>query len=583
MIAKSMILWAFLGVALAVEGYGQVPVPGLTKQSPPQQVAKGIEDPLGRATPYATVTNFLRACDRGDYARAGEYLDTRDLGERRQQLARMLSQLMDVGLRVNLDSLSKDPSGYLDDGLRETRDRVGKIRIGNKSLEVTLDRIDRKGNPTIWLFSYETLRAVPGLAQEGESIWIFRLEQHLPNWMVEHRIGEVALYRLIYVPILLLVMLGIAWLGTRGLTLLFRVCFRRIIERNAVLLDADWKGPVRLFLFASLLSMSGHYGYTLLIRHFWARVGSIFYVIAATWLSLRVIDLIALSLKGRYKYRHRIAAIQLFRGLVKGLAVVIAVLVILKIQGVNLTTALAGLGIGGLALAIAAQKTIENLFGTVMLVGDGPIRVGDFCRVGETLGTIEIIGLRSTRIRTLDRTMVSVPNGQVASMVLENFALRDKIWFKPTIGLRYETTADQLRYVLADIRKLLYEHPKVESSSARIRFVRFGDSSLDLEIFAYVFATDYAIFLEIQEDLLLHIMDIIEKSGSGIAFPSRTVYMGKDSGLDAEKSKASIAQVQQWKAKKNLPFPNYPPEVIDQVQNTLEYPSSDSALHGKNG
>jgi MscS family membrane protein len=579
MISKSTVLWIFFSLALAVEGLAQIPVVGLKKQATTQIAPEKIEDPLGRTTPYDTVINFIRACERGDYARAGEYLDTRDQGERRQQLARMLSKLMNAGLKVNLDSLSRNPNGNLEDGLAQAHERVGEIRIGSKSLEVTLDRIVRKGNPRIWLFSYETLRGVPGLARGQEGTWISRSEKRLPKWLVENKIGGVAFFRWILIPLYFSLLFGFAWIVTRLLDVLFRLSFRRVIQRNSALLESNWDGPVRLFLFACLVSLAGHYGYSLLIRHFWARVGNIFYVIAVTWIFLRVVDVVALHLTSRFQYR--IATIQLFRGLTKGLAFIIAVLVILKFQGVDLTTALAGLGIGGLAIAFAAQKTLEDLFGTVMLVGDQPIRVGDFCRVGQTLGTIENIGLRSTRIRTLDRTVVSVPNGQVASMILENFAVRDKIWFSPTIGLRYETTADQLRYVLVNIRKLLYEHPKVESSSARIRFVKFGNSSLDLEIFGYVDATDYGKFLEIQEDLLLRIMDIVEESGTSIAFPSRTIYMTKDTGLDFEKSRASVKQVQQWRDEKNLPFPNYPPEEIAQIQDTLDYPSPDSAMRLK--
>ena len=153
--------------------------------------------------------------------------------------------------------------------------------------------------------------------------------------------------------------------------------------------------------------------------------------------------------------QHRIALIHLFRGVAKFIAVVTVVLVILSLGGVNLTAAIAGIGIGGVALAFAAQKTLENVFGTVMLVTDQPIRVGDLCRMGDTVGVIEDIGMRSTRVRTAERTIVTVPNGQASSMIVENFATRDKISFKHVIGLRYETTPDQLRQVLAGVRKLL--------------------------------------------------------------------------------------------------------------------------------
>jgi MscS family membrane protein len=249
----------------------------------------------------------------------------------------------------------------------------------------------------------------------------------------------------------------------------------------------------------------------------------------------------------RTRQQHRVALVHLLRGVAKAVAVVTVLLVILSFEGISLTTAIAGIGIGGIALAFAAQKTLENVFGTVMLVADQPVRVGDFCRLGDTLGTIEDIGLRSTRLRTLDRTIVSVPNGQASSMIVENFAERDKMWFRHVVGLRYETTSEQLRHVLAQVRTLFCEHPEVEARSVRIRFVKFGGSSLDLEIFAYVLVADYEAYLKIQEELLLRIMDTIEASGTAVAFPSQTMYMAKDPGMDAEKSNAFIAEMRQWK------------------------------------
>jgi MscS family membrane protein len=206
---------------------------------------------------------------------------------------------------------------------------------------------------------------------------------------------------------------------------------------------------------------------------------------------------------------------------------------------------------------------------------------GRLLQGGDYLGTVENIGLRSTRLRTLKRTVVSIPNGQLALMSLENFAMRDKTWFHHTLHLRYETTADQLRYILAEIRKMLYGHSKVESASARIRFVRFGNSSLDLEVFAYVLETEYEPFLHIQEDLLLRIMDIIEASGSGFALPSQTTYLAGDSGLDTAKSQKAIETVRQWREQRKLPFPDFPPETISEIDGKIEYPPPESALRNK--
>jgi len=254
--------------------------------------------------------------------------------------------------------------------------------------------------------------------------------------------------------------------------------------------------------------------------------------------------------------------------------VIVGAILIFYIAGINLTAVLAGLGVGGIAVALAAQKTLENLLGGITIVSDQPIRVGDFCRVGDYLGTVQTVGLRSTRIRTLDRTIVSIPNGQLALMNLENFTLRDQIWFHHTLRLRLETTTDQLQYILAEIHEMLYKHPKVESSSARVRFVRFGNSSLDLEVFAYVSETDYEAFLHIQENLLLRIMDIVAAGGSALAFPSQTTYLAQDAGIDAGKTQKANSPVRERREQSELPFPDFSPETIAKVNNRAGIPAA---------
>jgi MscS family membrane protein len=192
---------------------------------------------------------------------------------------------------------------------------------------------------------------------------------------------------------------------------------------------------------------------------------------------------------------------------------------------VDPTPALAGLGVGGIAVALAAQKTLENVIAGASLIFDQAVRVGDSLKVGTIEGTVDHIGLRSTRIRTLDRTVVSVPNSQIANLSLETFSARDKFWFHPIIGLRYETTPDQLRTVVNAITQLLRDHQSIESPSVRVRFVRLGASSLDVEVFAYAYARDWPQFLELQEQLLFGVTDIVSRAGTEIAFPSQTMYL----------------------------------------------------------
>jgi MscS family membrane protein len=235
------------------------------------------------------------------------------------------------------------------------------------------------------------------------------------------------------------------------------------------------------------------------------------------------------------------------------------------------------LGVGGLAIALAAQPTVENLIGGLSLFADKSVRVGDFCRCGTDEGTVESIGIRSTWIRGNDRTLTTIPNAALSKMSVVNFGRRDQTLIQSVIGVRYETSPEQLRYLLAKIRELLMGHPRITSDSARARFMGFGASSLDIEVFAYVKTRDRSEFLGIREDVLLRIMDLVKESGTGFAFPSQTLYFGRDDGLDAKRTEVAEAQVRQWREENRLPFPNFSPEQMRQMGGSVVYPPPGSA------
>jgi MscS family membrane protein len=202
-----------------------------------------------------------------------------------------------------------------------------------------------------------------------------------------------------------------------------------------------------------------------------------------------------------------------------------AVLGALASFGINLTATLAGLGIGGVALAFAAQKSLENLFGGFVVLGDRIMRVGDTVRIGTAEGTIEDVTLYATRMRLFDRSVVTIPNGTLITAQVENRSRRDKFLVNPTLGLRTETTASQMRAVLDGIRQRLAADPRVEKQTLRVRFLRLGAYTLDVEVFAYVLAADYAAYLEAQEELLFLILERIEAAGTGLAIPSQMTYV----------------------------------------------------------
>jgi MscS family membrane protein len=304
-------------------------------------------------------------------------------------------------------------------------------------------------------------------------------------------------------------------------------------------------------------------------------------VIVATWFAVRMINVFARVMESRLGQRGQRTAttlVPLGERTIKAMVVGLALLASLDSFGFDVTALVAGLGVGGLAVALAAQKTLENLFGGATLIADRPVQVGDFCRFGDKIGTIEQIGMRSTRVRTLDRTIVTVPNAEFSTLQLENFAMRDKIWFHPRLGLRYETTPDQLRYVLVELRKVLYSHPGVDPDPARVRFAGFGAFSLDVDVFAYILATDYSAYLEIAEDLNLRFMDVVAASGSGFAFPSSTMYVAKDDGLDEGLTREAEEKVRGWRDAGTLPLPGFTRSQIAELDGSLDYPDKGSAL-----
>jgi len=272
-----------------------------------------------------------------------------------------------------------------------------------------------------------------------------------------------------------------------------------------------------------------------------------------------------------------------------GLVAVIAIIFhISYLLGAPVYGLVAGLGVGGIAIALAAKPTIENFIGSLNLFVDNPVRVGDFCRYGEDptldwqrIGTIESIGLRSTRIRGIDDTVTTIPNADFSEMHIVNYGQRRQRLLLTILGLRYETTDDQLRYVLATLRDMLLAHPRVLDDEPRVRFAGFGDFSLNVEIRVDIDTVDAIEFRAIREDIYLRVWKIVKDAGTAFAFPSRTVYQARDDGLDAERRQVAEEQVRAWCSTQELPFPTFTADHRKKTRNTLDYPPEGSP-EGKN-
>lgn len=536
------------------------------------------QDALGRETPRGTMQGYLHATREGDYERAMEYLELRrvpraDRATQGPRLARDLRTVLDQTLWVEPETLSDDPAGDRGDGLAPVLERVGTIRTSQGPVEVLLERVRGDNGELVWKIAASTVAQIPSLSRE---FGYGALGELLPAPLFEIRVLEVALWQWIGLLVLVLTAAALSWLIVVGLTRMVAPLAARLAPHMHDRLLRAVTGPARLAVALAIFApgMLG-LGLAIPVREVLSGMVRALVIVTIAWVLLRVIDLLAVVARERLALAGRSSAIGMVPLGTKAMKVVLLTLTglaMLQNLGINVTGILAGLGIGGLAVALAAQKTVENLFGGVSLVVDQPVRVGDFCRFGDRVGIVEEIGLRSTRVRTLDRTVVAIPNAEFSSLQLENFARRDKVWFSANLGLRYETTPDQLRWVLVEIRKLLYSHPRVDPDPARIRFVGFGAYSLDLEIFAYVKTTDFGEFLAIREDLYLRIMDIVAASGTGFAFPSQTTYLGRDTGLDAARSQKAEADVRAWREQGALYLPEFPPDKIASLSATLSYP-----------
>ncbi|MGI9366226.1 MAG: mechanosensitive ion channel family protein [Rhizobiaceae bacterium] len=270
-------------------------------------------------------------------------------------------------------------------------------------------------------------------------------------------------------------------------------------------------------------------------------------------------------------------------GIAAIMASVTAAVAGLRDIGVDAVPLIAGLGVGGLAVALAIRPTLENLIGGLILHSDRPLRVGDYCTIGEMTGIIESIGVRSTQIRGLDRTLISIPNSRLADMDIVNWAHCDRMLIKVTLGLRYETTPDQLRHLLANIRRMLHAHPKIDRNTIRVRYAGPGASSRDINIRIYVLTRDWNEFHAVREDVFLRIDDLVEESGVAYAYPTQTFYSAKDQMPDEDRIAAAEAEVAAWRDSEDLPFPRLDRRTMDELEGTLDYPpqGSNKSVHGE--
>jgi MscS family membrane protein len=480
-------------------------------------------DPLGRQNPRSAVTGFLEACRNRDYQKAAQYLDLRQLSPHnsRQQgpdLAQKLEAVLNADPQFNVLDLSRNPEGNPSDDADTNREHVATIMQDGRSLTLDLERVILSaGAPQVWLFSRDTVAALPKLRAQTPPV----IDRYLPSFLTSHDFLETPLWEWLALIFLAVALLSLSRVLDRLLASVLSIPQRRFRRKWSVPWLEPALQPLRVLLLLAILRIGIEIiDPSAIARLYLGRAMELILVWSIAWWLIRLVELFVNHLERKLETPQQLSSrtmLRLGRRTATAMIVVLAILVVLQNWGYNTSTLIAGLGVGGIAVALAAQQTIANIFGGVSLVGDHPIRIGELGKFGDMVGVVEDIGMRSTRVRTLNRTVVSVPNSNFAALNLENYSIRDKILFNPTFQIKRSTTEEQLHTLMESLHRFLSSRPELEPAPTSARIVGLASGAFSLEIFCYVLTPDINEFYNIQSDLLLRINNLLQSSNVELA------------------------------------------------------------------
>ena len=523
--------------------------------------ASTVEHPLeppDRSSPRATLTTFLDSIDRawelystGDPGFREAFRDAReclDLSEIPPLVSREVSAETALVLKEVLDRIELPPMEAVPDEAAAEQLALTRWTLPHTEIQLVLmDDGDKQG---LWVFSKETVRRgeefynrvrhlpyrpggtgahIEELRAGSDAILLMKFAEVMPSWF-RSKIGGMLAWQWFGLALLVLLValefwvaawLARRWSGSRlpGRSLASYLLPMAIIASPFVvrwMIGRIFQLPGTPALIVGLtFSVVGYVGFAWLVSLLLTRFGDL--IVRIWFREARPLK------KQLIKVMFRIATI-----------FVVTVIAVLAMQrlGVPVAGLIAGLGVGGLAIALAAQSTLENFIGGIILYADQPVRVGDLCKFGERRGVVEDVGLRSVKIRTLDRTIVTVPNADFAKLQLENLDERDRILLRENLRVAYGTDREQLQKLLGDLESMLYDHERIANEPLRVRFVGFREYYLEIELHAYALTNNWPEFLEIREDILLNVMRIVEGSGTRLALPTEMHYVSERGVLE---------------------------------------------------
>ncbi len=482
-------------------------------------------DDFGRGQPRAAIAGYLKAMRAGDFALASNYLDYRNLSKKtlvvgKEELARQLAVVLNRTLWVDLNSISTKPEGNINDNLPSYRELVGKVEYKGNDVNILLQRIPRAGDKVkIWKISNATVEKIPRLFKRYS---YSPLGELLAKNLPAVDLFGVMLWQWLYFTLMMAIYYFFAkiftWVSAFGINRLYSKASDEVLSFI--------KQPLALLL-AVVLARNFHDEANVTIAVKAVTEGSTLLTIALCWVLFRFVDLMKSYLADKFVAQDKPLAVYLLRPagtVIKLIIFFVAALNWLENLGFNASTLLAGLGIGGLAIALAAQKTVENIIGAITLYTSAPVKIGNFCRFGNSFGVVEEIGLRATRIRTLDRSVIYVANAKFIDMDIENYSEREKIAFRPKIFLTPDTAKTNMDALLVAIRTMLVNNDNIADSPLRTHFKAYTTYGLELDILAYVKTTDFDVFLDEINQLNLNILALLDEHNCKVQVMSERVF-----------------------------------------------------------
>ncbi len=528
---RSLILTLIL--FFSVNTYAQLP--SLSKETKEEKQEKPeVSDELERDNPRSMTEAFLSSLAKQDYTKSSQYLnvDQKNTEKNLETVKHIQSILDKAGTMKQRSFISNDPEGNTKDNLAENLEKIGTVKTAKKEFYIIIERVSLKKEQTmVWLMTASTIKKIKSIS---DAVVVSLLDKYMPLSLLKNFVWGVPIGHWIALISLAAISYFLMWGIALGLQHIFYYLRKVPKEDRGRTVMHALIAPVQLYTSVVLfLFVANRIGVSIVARQNFSNLAEVTAWILFAWILWRLIDVFAdngrrrLIKKGQYGV---ISTIIFLRRSAKFALITILTITILDSFGFRVTTWLAALGIGGLAIALGAQKTVENLVGSLTLIADRPISIGDLCKFGDTVGVVEDIGMRSTRVRTANHTVITIPNGDFSSMRIENYSLRDNFLFSVVLKFQHTTTIEQIKALLIEFRKFLSEHPKIKNDY-RVSFIGFDVTSLNIEISADIITRNFGESMTLKEEFNFKIMEIIRDSGTSLAIPLYNVVLeNKENG-----------------------------------------------------